>query len=328
MIRLKRSVTLFALLCLAACGDHPAGLSGAERVISDRIREIRQLRTGTAAVWPGFDDPEYDTPLLYFTDSVCYAVNPTPQFRAEFGARIASRTADIEIYKASFPDTLAFHMETHLNMGDSTAYNGRMPFLFCSSPEITAGFIPDVTSDNVWLPMVLHEYAHGFQLRQPGFAAAFAREMTSVSQTELAASYRQCGWLREAIERENALLLAAIAAGTTAERDSSIRSFLSRRRERKHRMAAERGDSTVRMEEIYELMEGMARCVEADAGFRLGSYTEADDWLFRTDRSSYFYATGYNLVRLLDLCGADKSGLYTGRILPLEEFLTTTENRN
>lgn len=328
MKRLRRSVPLFALLCLAACGDHPAGLNGEERVIADRIRKIRELRAQTAAVWPGFDAPEYDTPLLYFTDSVCYAVNPTPQFRAEFGGRIASRTADIELYKASLPDTLAFHMNTHLNIGDSTAYNGRVPFLFCSSPEITAGFIPDVTSDNVWLPMVLHEYAHGFQFRQPGFAAAFAREITSVSQTELAASYRQCGWLREAVDLENTLLLAAIAAATTVERDSCIRSFLSRRGERKHRMAAERGDSTVRMEEIYELMEGMARYIEADAGFRLGSYTEADDWLFRTDRSSYFYATGYNLVRLLDVCGGDKSGLYAGRILPLEEFLTTTENRN
>lgn len=100
------------------------------------------------------------------------------------------------------------------------------------------------------------------------------------------------------------------------------------RAERLGCMAAERGDDTVRMEEIYELMEGMARYVEAEAGFRLGSYTEADKWLFRTDRSAYLYATGYNLVRLLDVCGAGKSGLYTGRILPLEDFLTTTENRN
>lgn len=64
------------------------------------------------------------------------------------------------------------------------------------------------------------------------------------------------------------------------------------RAERLGCMAAERGDDTVRMEEIYELMEGMARYVEADAGFRLGSYTEADKWLFRTDRSAYLYATG------------------------------------
>lgn len=318
------ALTVFSL---AACGEQPAGLLDGEQAIVDRIRQVRELRRQAAVCWPGFDAPEYDTPLLYYTDSVCYAVNPTRQFRDAFGARIACRDGEFAIYKTALPDTLRFHMQTQVDFEDSTAYNHRMPFLFCSSPEITVRTIPDVTSDSVWLPMVLHEYTHGFQFRQRGFIDAFGSEMPSVPQKELTKLYKEQEWFRKAVDAENEALLTAIAAENSADRDACICRFHTLRKARKERMSTELREGAVRSEEIYELMESMARYVEADAGFRLGSYTEADDWLFRTDRSSYFYATGYNLLRLLDRCGTDKSRIFTGRLLPLETFLTTTEKK-
>lgn len=314
----RRLLIGFAAL-LATCGTPSEGLTPAEGRIVERIREVRELRH--AAAWPGLADADYDTPLLYYTDSVCYAVNPTDRFRTEFGARRVFSDADLEIYKVNLPDSQPFHMETQMNFTDSTAYNARIPLLRCSSPELTVRTVSDVTTDSVWLPMVLHEYAHGFQFRQPGVAATFAREMISVPESTLKDLHLRYDWLGHAVAAENDLLLAAIEAEASAARDSCIRRFRELRTARKQRMAAELGDSVVRAEAIYESMEGMARYVEACAGFRLGSYTEADDWLWRTDRSGYFFATGYNLVRLLDQCGADKSQFFSPELPPLETFL-------
>lgn len=303
----------------AACGNLSERLTPAEGRIVERIRQVRCLRS--TAAWPSLADAAYDTPLLYYTDSVCYAVNPTARFLEEFAARPVYRDADMEIYKAPLPDSLPFHMETQMNFTDSTAHNARIPLLCCSSPELTVRIVPDVTSDSVWLPMVLHEYAHGFQFQQPGVATTFAREMISVPEDTLKSLHLRYDWLGRAVKAENDLLLAAIDAGASVKRDSCIRRFRELRAARKQRMATELGDSVVRAEAIYESMEGMARYVEACAGFRLGSYTQADDWLWRTDRSGYFFATGYNLVRLLDQCGADKSQFFTPELPPLERFL-------
>lgn len=49
-------------------------------------------------------------------------------------------------------------------------------------------------------------------------------------------------------------------------------------------------------------MEGTARYIEFHAcpgGYDLN----ANDWLYRTDISQYMYATGFNIVRLLDKLG-------------------------
>mgnify|MGYP001465247638 CR=1 FL=1 len=51
-------------------------------------------------------------------------------------------------------------------------------------------------------------------------------------------------------------------------------------------------------------MEGTARYIEFHAcpgGYDL----DANDWLYRTDISQYMYATGFNIVRLLDKLGVD-----------------------
>lgn len=313
---------IFLFLVLTACGAQSNRLTSSEGVILSRIQQIRELRTAAAEWWPGFETPEYDTPLLYYTDSICYAVNPTQQFRDTFGAHLVYHDSEIEIYKTALPDTLPFHMETQLSFGDSTAYNGKIPFLCCSSPELTRKVVSDITNDTLWLPMVLHEYMHGFQFQQPGFAETFAKEITSIDESKLARLHKQYAWFHEAIKSENGTLLAALDAKSKADRDSCIGRFLVLRTDRKHRMAQELGDSTVRTEEIYELMEGDARFVEAQAGFRLECYTEADKWLYDTAHSGYFFATGYNLIRLLDSCGIDKSHLFTERLLPLETYFT------
>lgn len=323
----RRLCLPLATIGITACCDRPSGLSDAEKPVLDRIRQVRELRVAAAEYWPGVDAPHYDTPLLYLTDSVCYAVNPTSRLREEYGARPVYRDADIAIYKTVLPDSLPFHMEVQNDFGQPEDGTELIPTLFCSSPEITRTFEPDVTDDALWLPMVIHEYAHGFQFQQPGFAGAFRTSVANVPEMELASLHKQHDWLDRAVREENTALLEALQTADDKVRDSCIVRFKELRRARKQRMATILGDSIVRSEEAYELMEGMARFIETQAGIRLGSYTGDEDWLRDTDRAGYFFATGYNLIRLLDRCGADKSQLFTARIRPLEDFLTITEDK-
>lgn len=318
----KHLLSILILIGFAACNTSYSDLTKDEQLIVNRIRQVRELRGEVATYWPQFDAPQYDVPLLYYTDSVCYALNPEQQFRDEFKAQLIYRDTECEIYKTALPDSIPFHMETQITFDDSTRYNSHMPYLYCSSPQITALTITDVTTDSLWLPMVLHEYAHGFQYRQQGVAESFAREMADIPENNLSRLHTRLDWFDRAIKAENGMLLAALDTDIPAVRDSCIRNFQTLRATRKQKMSAELGDSAVRAEEIYELMEGMARYIEAHVGFRLGSYTEADKWLYDTDCSGYFFATGYNLVQLLDKCGVDKSRLFTPEMFPLETFLT------
>lgn len=233
----RRLCLPLATICITACCDRPSGLSDAEKPVLDRIRQVRELRVAAAEYWPGVDAPHYDTPLLYLTDSVCYAVNPTPRLREEYGTRPVYRDADIAIYKTVLPDSLPFHMEVQYDFGQPEDGTQLIPTLFCSSPEITRTFEPDVTDDALWLPMVIHEYAHGFQFRQPGFAGAFRTSVAHVPEMELAALHKQHDWLDRAVREENTALLEALETGDDKVRDSCIVRFKGLRRARKQRMA-------------------------------------------------------------------------------------------
>lgn len=320
MRRITLLLTLLLPAVCVACATAPR-LEGDERTILERIRALRALRHDIAAVWPGYDAPQYDVPLLYYTDSVCYAVNPTAEMCEHFGGRIAHEENGLRIYRLSLPDTLPFHMETQIEFLDSTCFAYRRPYLCCSSPELTGRMVPDVTSDSTWMPMVLHEYAHGYQYSHPELTAHLAHALPTYPEAEFSRLHLEYEWFNAAIRDENQALLDALAAATPDERTEHIDRFFTLRAGRKARMAAELGAAAVSDEEFYEYMEGMARFFEAEAGFRLGSYTDRDTWLHDTDHSGYFFATGYNLVRLLEQLGYDLPTLYEGTPRPLERDL-------
>lgn len=326
MKRLKRTFLIFLALGLVACGVQHPTLTEREQTIVERIKQIRELRADATEIWPGFSAPQYDAPLLYFTDSVCYAVNPTRDFQVKYKARLAYHDEEIEIYKTLRPDSQYFHMVTDINFDDSNAYNNHVPFLRCSSPEITRHAVSGITNDSTWLPLVLHEYTHGFQLRHIEFAKGFAQMTSRVSESDLKKLYKTHKWMRKAVGEENETLLKALSAESDSLRDTLVSSFLSLRTARKEKMTKELGDSVVEAEAVYELVEGMARYVEANAGFQLGVYKESADWLYRADRSPYFFATGYNLIRLYDKYKGDKSRLVTTPILPLESYFVKPQN--
>ena len=113
---MKRYLLLLAsALLLGSCSTpEPEG----EALIVERIRMVQQLRAEAGRSWPALLRPEYDVPLLYYTDSVCYAVNPTQHFLGRMECRPMHEEKGLNIRKCARPDSLPFHMQAIMSFDD------------------------------------------------------------------------------------------------------------------------------------------------------------------------------------------------------------------
>lgn len=167
----------FCVLIGTALSGCEIPMTAQDRIAVTRICEVLELKAQVAAaVWPGFDDPQFEVPLVYFTDSLCYAVNPEARFLAQYPATLRYRDGELKIYTTPTIDSLEFHMQGTISLDPAdagSAYDYRSAYLLCSSPEITARCIPGTEEVAIWRTMVLHEYFHGFQFRHPAYLAQF-----------------------------------------------------------------------------------------------------------------------------------------------------------
>lgn len=303
---------LFVLLSFGC--NSPA--TEADRLVISRIYDIQEAKRQIAAnVWPGFDDAQYEVPLVYYTDSVCYVVNPEARFLEQHKATLIYADMALEIYTTPLLDTIPFHMHGSISLDAAdagSAYNYRQTYLHCSSPEITAHCIPDTDDIAVWRTMVLHEYFHGFQFMHPLWLTRFESSGACfVPSSKLQEYYREYNWYKELVDMENNHLLHALEASDPAATLNNIEEFRQVRAIRRERMQQELPSKTAEIEQVYETMEGTARYIEYCA-YSEESDLAANSWLYRTDQSVYFYATGFNLVRLLGKLGVEyKSRLFS-----------------
>jgi hypothetical protein len=206
---------------------------------------------------------------------------------------------NIQIYQTEKVDDKPFHM--HVTFTDEESnIDYRTPFMRCSSLEQTSKTIPDVTSVNEWATMVMHEYFHGFQFKNDGYLETYETITNTVlpdTLIELAASH---DWCRESITQENDLLLKAIDANDIEVSRAYIQSFFELRNERRERVKKELCIDIVALEQLYETMEGSARYIEYCLYRHFGNFNLSDaKWLYTVGRK-YYYATGFNLLRLSD----------------------------
>ena len=315
-----------------------------DQVVLDRIEYVYQLKSIVEKdIWPDFNSQEFDVPLIYYTENNCYVANPTSLFLSQFESDLIFQGNRLEIYKTSRIDSIPFHMSVGMLLNDSSAYNFKTPYIYCSSVETTSNTIPDVPSTEVWATMVLHEYFHGFQFKLKAFRNYFV-ESNAIPQDSLKNIYTQNSWFREYIDKENELLLSAIAASDSVEVKQAVDSFFQIRDLRRKKTQKVLKVDIETAENLYETMEGTARYVENKV-YRLFSEKQPDskllesdslyqsyayfqdsdsgktDWFYKTGKS-YFYATGLNIARLLDKLQVEyKSILFSEGKIPMEEFL-------
>lgn len=294
-----------------------------EKTIFNRIEYLYGLKTKIAsASWPAFDDVRKPNPMIYFTGTSSYAVNPTSKFLRQFQAYLILEKNNIRIFKtASRMDNIPFHMENHMTIGnDSSLCTHYQPFIKCSGLEDTRNVLPDVTVSE-WVGMVIHEFFHNHQFQHAEFAQRTLNLFRFGSPGDsLQALYRDHLWYREYVDKENKLLIRALETNNHDSVKALIQKFF-KTRERRRVITQQNLNLTIEtFEKSFETFEGTARYIEAAVIKMLSDSLEKEylrkmepsskalipriahpEWLYKADVSqSYFYATGYNITRLLE----------------------------
>lgn len=342
---MNKAPLLLLLFCLLGCQKEK---QNPEQKIFDRILFVYHLKQNVETeTWKTFNAPQYDVPLVYFTDSSSYIANPTEKFLKTFKSELLLEDGKVKIYKTQKRvDDSPFHMETGMTLGDPTLeFNYHSPFMMCSSFEETVKTIPDVGSTDEWTTMIIHEYFHGFQYKHKPYMEYYEKEIVQIQPDSLSAFYKTVPWFKESIDIENRFLLEAISEKDNIKTAKILRDFWAKRKQRRQKFQKVFKFDIDKFEKCYETMEGTARYVEfslynhfaqrkpdetlmkSDSSFKsfakFKNYKlQKDEWLYLTNKTTYFYATGFNMARLLDKLGIEyKSRLFKDGKISLEDIL-------
>lgn len=188
----------------------------------------------------------------------------------------------------------------HLVQGD----NDRVPRMECSSPEITFAAIPDVRSYEEWYAMLIHECFHGYQCSR--YPALWARAVdvtpenfhASDSLMALKADY---GWYADMLAQENELLAQMYAADDISQVRGLFDRFMPIREERLRAVKERLGLDITEFYPVTEALEGSARYIEYSLYREQG--IDDTDWMFNLDGGSYYYASGFYMLLIMDRFG-------------------------
>lgn len=320
-----------------------------EQLIFDRIEYIFGLKPTIAnKYWKDFERKKYDVPLMYFTETASYIANPQKDFIGYYKPTLVFDSRNIKIYKtAKRFDDIPFHMETSFGISESAdSIVKPAPIMYCSSFEVSSKKMPECTSTEYWATMIVHEYFHGFQFKHQAYINNVLEKTNTVTEDSLSQVFKSNVWFQEKIKEENSFLLKAIESKSQAETEKYIDNFFNLRKERRLETKSKLHIAIIDCEKIYETMEGTARYIEYNLQMEYAtkkpdkkllsvdkaynSYQifrnykiENDPWLY-TPGKRYFYATGFNITRLLDKLNIDfKSMLFKEGELSLESILQT-----
>ena len=318
LMRTVRLVIILLTLVVVSCNDKHLPTEQ-ERELIAQIEQILSVKQQLASkYWPEFNDEKYSAPIVFYTDSACYVVNPKTRFLKAFPCEKIDADK-FQLYKTVRLDTTPYHMETLVNLYDTTTYAGKTPYAMCSVLSDSQKMYPDAFDEPVWAASIIHELVHGCQSSHPCHYLARRIEWPDYDgenhtdrpfyELELASYPSQYPWLCEALMKENGYLLSAISTDDESEMKGFIREFLSCRKERKNRMKSEFGQAIVRQEESFETDESLARFMEVQSAMMLNCdnpiYAEDSFYFCENVKEDYFFITGYNLVRLFLKMGID-----------------------
>lgn len=294
-----------------------------EKIMIARLTWLYKVKAFAAKQsWPEFAGRNNEIALAYFTDSSSYFIDP--------GTVLQQRIAAVPFYRADNRtilktlkriDDLPFHMETSMETTDSTALYFNYPVMMCSAYESTRKQIPDLSNLQEWAAMVVHEYFHGFQFRHPALIA-YSNDSVTLSGSQVQAFYDQYEWFKTSIDQENNLLLDCLELKEQKAIDSTLALFCLLREKRRQRLEDSLHNGLARQEDFYEKLEGSAKYVDLnllaaykhfppdqqlqqlDSAYQRDAYRHLDlkqeKWMYSPGFVSYFYATGCNLLRVLD----------------------------
>lgn len=319
---MKKITLLFLSSCLALLANSQQ-YTRSEKIMIARITWLYKVKEFAAnQSWPQFAGRTNEIALAYFTDSSSYCIDPGTVLQERVPATIFYRTAGRTILKTRMRiDSIPFHMETAMETADSTVLYFKYPVMMCSSFESTKKQIPDLSNLQEWASMVVHEYFHGFQFRHPVFMA-YVNDAVKLRGSQVQAFYDQYAWFKKSVDQENNLLLDCLEMKDQKAVDRTLALFCSLREKRRQRLEDSLHNGFAQQEDFYEKLEGSAKYVDlnliaayknfppdkqlqqTDSAYQQDAYQHFDlkqeKWMYSPGFISYFYATGCNLLRVLD----------------------------
>lgn len=343
---MRTSLAIFFLLttCICCSQDKTTKLAIA------RIQYVYQLKKeiGNKA-WPSFGEEKYNIPIIYYAGDTTYIANPHEKFQKQFNPRLIFTSGDIKIFQLNHRiDTARLRMLVSVTFGpDTAAYDYYTPYMKCNSREEfikVTNFRPDTQG---WAAMILHEFFHGFQFQYDGYLryASQANLTNRAIGEALQNLYATQQWYKDYVNTENQLLMKAYKANRKKETDSLIDEFFKIRNERRSHISSSPDFKFDLNEKNFETLEGCARFIEyyvftipvgdkhltsIDENFTINpSHLPGSiDALGNVTEGDYYYATGFNIARLLTKLNIDfKPMLFKQPDISLEDILLKY-NRN
>lgn len=295
-----------------------------EKIIIERIHLVHKtIREIEKKQWAKTYDKMSNVPWIYYSDSINYVLNPNENYLEKYKP-IKIEVPELELYKHPNLEDKQFNMELSITRNDSTYFDYMYPFLNTSSFEITNKVVPDVPHVEEWFTMLLHEKFHGYQFMHSEFLKYYNEITKHISQDSIQNVYKTHDWFKTMIDEENGFLLTAINTKSREQSLSALNKFKDIRKKRRMKYEKLFSSDIETVERVYELVEGSARYYDRLAQKTIASmkpykplkdidkfyngvkpfaenYDELNSWAYKSDKSGeYFYATGYNLMRVLD----------------------------
>ena len=317
---------------------------------SRRISFVLNLKQSVAEkAWPGFGEKHTEGTLIYFNGDKSEVFFPN--------ALVIKTLDDYDQYGKNYlltsrTDSIPYHMENMLsfNEADSSRFFYDSPVEQYSSVEEIENYIPSVESTEMWSTMVIHEMFHHYQLNNENYRT-YAKSPISISAlnpNNLISIIKEDQNFLPMIQNENEHLMKALSEEDKDIRDELISKYLNAR-ERRIQLYSEAYPDLERVENFYVIQEGSARYIEYKSMLILSDYAnnsnspvisndpmfksysefkevdlndKAFDYLTYASPSTYYYAIGFNMMRLLDELNVEyKSELLNNPDIGLHNYL-------
>lgn len=295
---------------------------------SRRIQLALEIKKRVAAkVWKEFGVRRTEGPFIYFNKDESEIFFPDSFLLSKIGS-YEEHSQDYVITERT--DSIPYHFELMISLDPSDS--NRLYFEHAVqqfiSVEETKQFIPSVSSTEWWIGMVIHEMFHHFQYNEPNFFN-YAKDELAPLDFDVRNLKTLCVEDQEffqAVQDENELLIKAIENPSRDKKKGLIKDYLVQRAKRMEKYKEEY-PLLEQIENLYIIQEGSARYVEYNSFLVFQELSddsstvlleddpmfnelrefqtidlESDDFSFLTyaGRSTYHYAIGFNIMRLLD----------------------------
>lgn len=353
----RRSIAFIILLgtiiifvgCLDKTESNGTHISSVKDCIAcDRLTLFNNVKDIVSKfTWTGLSGSSFVPPLIYFTDSTTYIAFSDEKMFAELKRQSINCNKKLTIQRLEQRiDDQPFYMENKMSFNDSLSPYYYAPAMLCSDVETMRQFVPDFTTTEEWLQLVMHEYFHSFQFSHHKTINYLADTIRIAADT-LDKIYLNNNQFQQEIKHENQLLIKAYE---TDSRDSIIwyvKEFQAQRESRRSNFQDTLDFDLSKHENFWETIEGTARYVEyymamhfediplhgshrCDRLFNdFKGYSNPDSLENRKEfkqrtviMPAYYYVTGFNICRLMDKLGFEyKSYLFDNPSTGLYQLL-------